>query len=133
MRRFNRRMHELLLLSSTEYTELLLGVISTFTGIWLMCPVCHSGFCDWQVGSRVPESWGIMLILAGSLKLYGVFWNRFKARKSSCFLATLVWLFLTITFFQSERPEFNVMAAPLTTVLALFNALIYIKLWVVRR
>ena len=133
MRRVTRRLNELLLTTSTEYAELLLGVLSTFTGIWLLLPVCHAGFCDWQVQRLIPESWGTMLAIAGVLKLYGVFWSKFKARKSSCFLATLVWTFLMITFFQSGRPEFCVMAAPLTLVLALFNGLIYIKLTVVRR
>jgi hypothetical protein len=128
-----RRLHELLLITSTEYAELLLGVISTFTGIWLFFPVCHSGFCSWQTTKLIPESWGTMLLVAGLLKLYGVFYQKFKARKASCFIATLVWLFLSITFVSSQRPEFCTMAAPLTMVLTLFNGLIYIKLGVVRR
>ena len=128
-----RRLHELLLNTITEYAELLLGVISTFTGIWLFFPVCHSGFCPWQSTKLIPESWGMMLLAAGLLKLYGVFYQRFKARKASCFTATLVWLFLTTTFLQSQRPEFCTMAAPLTMVLTLFNSLIYIKLGVVKR
>ncbi len=128
-----RRLSQLLLHTSTEYAELLLGVISTFTGIWLLFPVCHSGFCQWQLERNVPEYWGTMLLLAGLLKLCGLFWLVFKIRQSSCGIATLVWAFLTLTFFMSDLPEFCVMAAPLTLVLAVFNALIYIKLWMVTR
>lgn len=128
-----RRLHELLLITSTEYAELLLGVISTFTGIWLFFPVCHSGFCDWQTANLIPESWAIMLVSAGSLKLFGVFWQKFKARRYSCMIAAIVWTFLAITFVTSKRAEFCTMAAPITMVLAAFNSLIYIKLTGVRR
>jgi len=128
-----RRLNELLLHTSTEYAELLLGVISTFTGIWLCFPVCHAGFCDWQLQQHVPEYWGVMLLIAGLLKLSGILWLVFKIRQTSCGIATLVWFFLTLTFFMSNRPEFCTMAAPLTLVLAVFNALIYIKLWMVTR
>lgn len=126
------RLKELLLFTNTEYAELLLGVISTFTGIWLFFPVCHAGFCTWQTAKLIPESWGAMLVTAGTLKLYGVFHLKYKARKYSCFIATLVWLFLTITFFKSQQPEFCTMAAPITSVLTLFNSLIYIKLKAVK-
>jgi hypothetical protein len=128
-----RRISELLLTTSTEYAELLLSVLSTLAGIWLLLPVCHVGFHPWQLKHCIPECWGIMLLLSGLLKLYGVFQAVFRVRQISCGLATLVWLFLAWTFFLSDRPEFGIMAAPLTLVLAIFNALIYIKLWMVTR
>lgn len=127
------RLNELLLATSTEYAELLLGVLSTFTGIWLFFPVCHTGFCPWQLERCLPETWGVMLLLSGILKLYGVFSMGRLTRLISAGIATLVWLCLAWTFFLAKQPEFSVMAAPLTTVLCVFNALIYIKLWMVTR
>lgn len=131
MKQVVARIIEVLFRRDTEYAELLLGVLSFLTGVWLFLPYCHSAFCPgWGLDAQ-PELWGGLLLFTGSTKLIGVFWRLCNLRKLSCMLATIVWLFLATSFMQLPNPALCVIAAPLCFVLGVFNGLIYTKLHLV--
>ena len=123
------RLYHLLFKSNTEYAELLLGATSLFMGFWLTLDLVHVSFMPTIVDNSIPEIWGSVLMASGLLKLIGVFYEQLFVRKISCMLATLVWLCLTLTLLDNRYPR---IATPAISVFALFNALIYIKLSLVR-
>jgi len=130
---FKRRLYEIFLLASTEYAELLLGFLSLSMGIWLLIPKLHSVFQPVIIDHFGPEIAGFVLTVSGVLKLVGLYKQNFVDRKISCFLACVMWLFLTIAFLQNNVTRFSIIAIPLTIVMSLFNALIFIKLKVVSK
>jgi hypothetical protein len=119
------RLGQLLLKSSTEYAELLLGVVSVTMGIWLMFPYVHPSFTSWGVEHAVPETWGAILIGSGTLKLIGLFTQTFFVRKLSCMIAALVWLMIALSIIHSGDPR---LSPPVIMTFSIFNALIYVKL-----
>lgn len=123
------RLCQLLFKSNTEYAELLLGATSLLMGFWLTLPLVHVSFMPFIVDNGIPELWGAVLMVSGILKLIGVFYEVLLIRKISCMLATLVWLCLTLTLLDVRYPR---IATPAIGVFALFNALIYIKLSLIR-
>jgi len=98
-------------------------------GFWLTLDLVHVSFMPTIVDNSIPEIWGSVLMASGLLKLIGVFYEQLFVRKISCMLATLVWLCLTLTLLDNRYPR---IATPAISVFALFNALIYIKLSLVR-
>jgi hypothetical protein len=128
-----QRLYELFLVSSTEYAELLLGFLSLSTGFWLFLPSVSSVFQPYIIEHFIPQIVGIVLLMSGMLKLVGIYHENFAARKISCFLAAIVWGFLTASFLQLQVTQYNLIALPLTAVMSLFNALIFIKLKVVSK
>lgn len=130
---FKQRLYELFLLASTEYAELLLGFLSLSMGIWLLVPKTHSVFQPIIINHFGPEVAGLVLTMSGMLKLVGLYRQNFTDRKISCFLASVMWLFLTIAFMQNNVTKFSIVAIPLTIVMSLFNSLIFIKLKVVTK
>lgn len=123
------RLYQLLFRSNTEYAELLLGATSLLMGFWLTLDLVHISFMPTIINNSLPEVWGSVLMASGLLKLVGVFYEQLFIRKISCMLATLVWLCLTLTLLDTRYPR---IATPAISVFALFNALIYIKLSIVR-
>lgn len=128
-----RRTYELFLLASTEYAEVLLGFLSLSMGIWLLIPSVHTIFQPVIINCFGPEIAGFALVIAGFLKLAGIYLQKIKYRIVSCFLACVMWLFLSIAFAQDQVARLNLVAIPLTLVMSVFNALIFIKLKVISK
>lgn len=128
-----RRLFELFFLASTEYAEVLLGFLSLSMGAWLIVPKTHSVFQPIITNHFIPEITGFALAIAGVLKLSGIYKQQVSHRIVSCFIACIMWLFLTIAFAQNQVTKFSIVALPLTITLSIFNALIFIKLKVISK
>ena len=126
-------MYELFLLASTEYAEVLLGFLSLSMGLWLLVPKIHTVFQPIIVDHFGPEIAGFVLAIAGVLKLIGIYKQKVYHRILSCFLACVMWLFLSIAFSQDQVTKLSLVAIPLTLVMSVFNALIFIKLKVLSK
>lgn len=124
------RLYQLIFNSNTEYAELLLGTTSLVMGFWLTLNVVHVSFMPIIIENGIPEIWGSVLMTSGLLKIVGVFYEQLFVRKVSCMLAAIVWLCLTLTLLDTRYTKIG---TPAIGVFALFNALIYIKLSIVRR
>jgi len=118
-----------LLATETEFAELLMGIISVVIGTWLCTPAAHTGFSDFHVVHKLPEIWGALLVVAGILKLWGVYNSTLPLRKLSCLIATWVWGFVAFSFYQAGLATLT--GLPLAILMLVFNGLIYIKLEVV--
>lgn len=130
LKKLKQRLVFLFFTSNTEFSELILGCISLFTGLWLVLPFCHWIFNSWNVKYNMPEVWGYSLILAGLFKVIGIFAEVSCIRVISALLASIVWMYLTASWYfgSSELHKLYLLTAPITLVLAIFNIIIYIKL-----
>lgn len=128
---------DMLFRADTEYAELLLGVLSTFTGLWLLVPAYHCGIHESAVCTAVqPEVWGVCLSVAGLTKIIGIWKGKLGTRLFSCKLACFVWLFLCAALLTTNRPLMERLSnplAPITLILALANGAIHLKLGLVRK
>lgn len=133
--RVSSRLTETLFQRDTEYAELLLGVLSVLTGIWLFFPYCHLGLCLPLQLRTLPEVCGSLLLFTGGTKLIGVFLGLCKLRKLSCMLATIAWFFIASSFSKASGSANSlcIIATPLSFVLGMFNGLIYTKLYLVEK
>lgn len=132
-----QRIGYIILQSSTEYAEFLLGVISLLTGFWLVLPFCRSHFAASSISSCVkPEIWGALLLFSGAAKFIGVLRTKLGLRQASCFIAMFVWWFVALILASGDDAWSCAQGCPLTPMMAvmgLFNALIYIKLRLVSK
>jgi hypothetical protein len=122
------RLCDIILRSNTEYAELLMSVISIISGFWLLTKWADPHFVVWGVSRSFPHMLGILLLLSGLFKFFGVYYSIVSIRKISCFLAALIWGILCITFIRSTVYHNYAISIPITGVLALFNTLTYSKL-----
>ncbi len=115
--------------TETEFAEMFMGIVSIVIGIWLWTPAAHPGFSAYNATHMLPEIWGILLIISGTMKLWGIYDSRLAFRKFSCLLATWVWGFVAYSFYRvgvAGLPHLT--GLPLAILMLVFNGLIYIKL-----
>lgn len=125
----SKRLFQLIFQSSTEYTELMIGIISLIAGLWLFDQSLVMCLPDWMCKNFVPDVWGSLLIFSGFLKILGVWNNVIQCRILSCFIAMIVWLTLGIILVHAAYPRLIV---PVSFTLSLFNALIFMKLAIMK-
>ena len=129
-----KRLEEIILHSDTEYAEFLLGVLSLITGFWLCTPFYSIAAVGVSFACH-PKLWGCMLLCAGLMKYIGVLRGKLGMRRASCAIAMLIWWFLAAGYivptpFPVCSPKHPLISTMLG--LGLFNALIYVKLSLVR-
>lgn len=110
--------------------EFVMGVFSILTGVWLFTAYAHYAFSTGAYqDTPYPHLWGTILIIAGTLKLFGVNSMNIWCRWASCILASFSWCFITLQFYHyfnyNQQSSFGLIVAAL---MALLNASIVIRL-----
>jgi hypothetical protein len=124
------RVYELLLGSETVFAELLMGVISITFGVWLTTPAAEVRSNAAFVDSHMLETVGVLLCFAGLLKLVGVYRGRLGFRALSCLLAVVTWSPVAWCMLGGVSPA--KMGSMLSMIMAVFNALVFVRLYVLR-
>lgn len=88
-----------------DFVIVILGLMSLTMGLWLILPAstfASSPTYD-VLASTAPEwVWGALMLIPGSLKVYGTFARKWAVAKTGCWWGFLAWLFFAFSFFQAN-------------------------------
>lgn len=126
-----RQFFEVLLNMDTAFTELLMGNISIAFGLWMLDASIQSIVNPILREMHITHILGVLLITCGLLKFIGICYNSMNLRVISSNIALFTWFAIASIMFGhlDDRP----MAVALDVIMCVFNTLIYIKLYILRR
>lgn len=123
-----RRLYELVFCSDTQYTELLLGVLSFVLGWRMLSPLVTEAIVPWHGVPEVAHFMGGLLVLCGAMKIYAVWTQNGLFRKAAFLVSCSIWLFLAITYGGRIEQMCYPLRLPLCSSMAIFDLAIYCKL-----
>lgn len=88
-----------------DFVIVILGIMSLSMGLWLIVPggTFQTSPTYDILASTAPEwFWGVVMLIPGSLKVYGTLAGKWGIAKAGCWWGFLVWLFFSFSFFQSN-------------------------------
>lgn len=106
----------------------LLGSINLFGwGMWLIThPTLFETFSAYKMLAQMGNEmmWGSLMFLIAFFKFIGVAADRYRIRKMVAMVATVLWIFLSVTFIQSSPQAILVF---ITAEIGVFSAWEYLR------
>ena len=124
-----RHRFSVLLFAATEALEVLLGVLITLWGLWLLNPqfAAFSASKTFDTMNQIApeELWGFVAVVIGLTQLLGLVREDRKSRMVGSFFAFLFWLFLTLLFIASNPQTTGIVTY---SVISLSAGWVYLRL-----